>query len=49
MEEVVVAGLVGAGLGYVVRFSQEQIQRAVRGWPATNWWQARPGGGATSL
>lgn len=32
MGEVVVAGLVGAGLGYVVRFSQEQIQRAVRGW-----------------
>ena len=31
MEEIVVAGLVGAGLGYLVRLGQEQIPRAVRG------------------
>ena len=31
MQEVVIAGLVGAGVGYVVRFGQEQIPRAVRG------------------
>src|SRR6266536_146680 len=30
MEEVVAAALVGAGLGYAVRFGQEQIQRAGR-------------------
>src|SRR5919204_906809 len=31
MQEVVIAGLVGAGVGYLVRFGQEQIPRAVRG------------------
>jgi hypothetical protein len=30
MEEVVAAALVGAGVGYAVRFGQEQIQRAGR-------------------
>jgi hypothetical protein len=31
MEEIVVAGLVGAGLGYLVRLGQEQLPRVVRG------------------
>ena len=31
MQEVAIAGLVGAGVGYLVRFGQEQIPRAVRG------------------
>jgi hypothetical protein len=31
MEEIVVAGLVGAGLGYLVRLGQEQMPRVVRG------------------
>jgi hypothetical protein len=31
MQQVVIAGLVGAGVGYLVRFGQEQIPRAVRG------------------
>jgi hypothetical protein len=31
MEEIMVAGLVGAGLGYLVRLGQEQIPRVVRG------------------
>jgi hypothetical protein len=31
MQQGVMAGLVGAGVGYLVRFGQEQIPRAVRG------------------